>query len=172
MQETIKSTVGPERQPQPRESHGPEDEDPGRTHSDHGHFHNHRFSFRSTVLKGMQVNQRVDIEYVPDGTHTTISHDGPRLPSGARKSYPVGMANVHLRGVEFIFPGQSYYTPELEFHHTPNSGCVITLMEKLTEGVIHASSVIERGHLFDDSFDRFQFTPAQLWRFVAEAFEA
>ena len=145
---------------------------PRTTHSPHGHFHNHRFSFKATVLKGNQVNQRCDIIPRLEGTHTLISHDGDRLPSGARESYPVGQANVVLRSKEMISPGQSYYTPELEYHHTPNQGFVITLMEKLSEGTIHASSVIEKGYAFDDTFDRFQFTPAELWQFVAEAFEA
>ena len=58
---------------------------------------------------------------------------------------------------------------ELEYHSTPNSGIVVTIMDKLTEGSVHASSLIEHGREFDQSFDRFQLDPDQLWGFVMDA---
>jgi hypothetical protein len=41
--------------------------------------------------------------------------------------------------------GQSYEMPVLQYHETPNSGIVVTIMEKLAEGTVHASTLIERG---------------------------
>jgi hypothetical protein len=132
-------------------------------------IHNHRFSFRSTVLIGMQLNQRADLIIHPEGSHDVISHDGPRSDKGGRLSYVAGCVNVRLRNMESYYPGESYVMSELEYHHTPNSGTVVTLMEKLSEGSIHACSVVERPHTFNQDFDRFQWTPGQLWQIVTEA---
>lgn len=142
---------------------------PRRTCYDHSAIHNHRFSFRSTVLIGQQLNQRADLIMHPEGTHDVISHDGPRSEKGGRLSYVAGRVNVRIRDLEVYEPGESYVMAELEYHHTPNSGIVVTLIEKLTEGTIHACSVVERPHSFDQEFDRFQWTPSQLWQVVLEA---
>lgn len=142
---------------------------PRRECYDFSAIHNHRFSFRSTVLVGRQLNQRVDLVMHPEGTHDVISHDGPRSDKGGRLSFVAGRVNVQMRELEEYRPGESYIMPELEYHHTPNSGIVVTLMEKLSEGTIHACSVVERPHRFDQDFDRFQWTPSQLWQVVLEA---
>lgn len=144
---------------------------PRRACYDHSGIHNHRFSFRSTVLIGSQYNQRADLVIHPMGTHDVISHDGPRSARGGRESFVAGRVNVQLRPVEVYGPGDSYVMPELEYHHTPNSGIVVTLMEKLSEGSIHACSVVERPHVFDQEFDRLQLTPGRLWGLVVEAFD-
>lgn len=144
---------------------------PRRSCYDHSAIHNHRFSFRSTVLIGHQFNERADLILHPEGTHDVISHDGPRSVRGGRESFVAGRVNIRLRGVEEFRPGESYFMPELQYHHTPNSGVVVTLMEKLSEGVIHACSVIERPHHFDQDFDRHQLSTQRLWALVVEAFE-
>lgn len=144
---------------------------PRRECYDHSAIHNHRFSFRSTVLVGTQLNQRADLIIHPEGTHDVISHDGPRSQRGGRLSFVAGRVNVRLRELETYGPGESYTMPELEYHHTPHGAVVITLMEKLSEGSIHANSVIARPHTFDQQFDRFQKSPAELWALVVEAFE-
>lgn len=143
---------------------------PRRSCFEHSAIHNHRFAFRSTVLKGVQKNVRCDLVLHPDGTHTIISHDGPRSEKGGRLSYPVARANVIERDEESYMAGCSYEMPMLQYHHTSNRGIVITLMEKLAEGDIHASSTIRHPHEFDQSFDRFQFTPRELWSIVVDAF--
>lgn len=137
----------------------------------HSAIHNHRFAFRSTVLKGVQRNQRADLIIHPEGSHTVISHDGPRSEKGGRLSYPAGRVNVVLREMESYMAGCIYETPQLEYHHTPNDGIVVTIMEKLSEGRIHACSVIENPHEFHQDFDRFQLSPAELWSFVVAAIE-
>ncbi len=142
---------------------------PRRACFDHSAIHNHRFSFRSTVLIGTQINQRVDLVLHPEGTHDVISHDGPRSDKGGRLSFVAGRANVRYRTEERYGPGETYVMPQLEYHHTPNSGVVVTLIEKLSEGEIHACSTIERPHKFDQDFDRFEWSPQQLWQVVLEA---
>lgn len=136
-------------------------------------IHNHRFSFRSTVLVGVQVNRRYQVVELPPGvvdpTHDRISHDGPRSERGGRQSYVAGTAVVQPLPDEMYVAGESYEMPMLQYHETPNSGVVVTLMEKLAEGNIHASSLIERGRTFHQDFDRFQIAEPMLWGFVIEA---
>jgi hypothetical protein len=135
----------------------------------HSAVHNHRFAFTSRVLKGEQRNARADIEIVKDGTHSLISHNGPRSEKGGRLSYPVAECEIHYRPIEIYQPGEEYFMPALEFHETPNSGVVVTLMQKHVEGAIHANSVIKKGVDFHYDFDRFQLSPAELFAYVVEA---
>lgn len=143
-------------------------------------IHNHRFSFRSTVLAGQQVNRRYNVVEVDPAnpllgaheTHDRVSHDGPRSPKGGRLSFVAGGAIATPLPDELYFPGQSYEMPVLQYHETPNDGVVITVLEKLHEGTLHASTLIESGHDFDQDFDRFQLPPARLWAFVIDAFKA
>lgn len=136
-------------------------------------IHNHRFSFRSTVLIGTQKNRRYHVIPHPEGTHDIISHDGPRSPMGGRESFVAGRCNVESVQprymVESYSPGQSYEMRELEYHETPNTGVVVTLMEKLHEGRIHASTIITHGREFHQAFDRFQLRADELWAIVVEA---
>lgn len=138
-------------------------------------IHNHRFSFRSMVLVGHQVNRRYNVLeglQLDAGTHDRISHDGPRSEKGGRLSFVADGARVSAMPDEIFAPGQSYEMPIGQYHETPNSGVVVTVMEKLVEGTsFHASTLIERGRTFDQDFDRFQLPPERLWQFVVDAFK-
>ena len=145
---------------------------PRRDCYEHSAVHNHRFSFTSRVLKGTQVNQRCDIEIVkPEtGSHLLISHNGPRSPKGGRESYPVADVNVHERAVERYEPGQEYFMPAMEYHHTPCVGIVVTLLKKQDESTtLHANSTCRRGVDFHYDFDRFQLSPDKLFAYVVDA---
>lgn len=142
---------------------------PRRNCFEHSAIHNHRFGFFSRVLKGVQKNVRVDIELARDGSHTIISHNGPRSEQGSRISYPVAQCNVYERTVESYGPGDEYEMPAHQYHHTPNSGIVVTLMRKLEESKIHANSVIRNDVEFHVAFDRFQLSREQLLAYVMEA---
>jgi hypothetical protein len=136
----------------------------------HSAIHNHRFSFRSTVLVGTQINRRYEVTpWGKDGTHEMVSHNGPRLPSGSRSSFVDGPCIVEEQPEEYYHPGESYEMPALAYHVTTNSGIVVTLMQKLNEGTVHAHSIIRRGHEFDQSFDRFQLSDERLWSIVVDA---
>lgn len=134
-------------------------------------IHNHRFSFSSRVLIGTQVNRVFVVESAADGSHDLISHDGPRSEKGGRLSYVAGRVSVRRRDMEpqTYGPGESYVMPELQYHDTPNTGIVVTLLHKLTEGKVHACSLIKHGHEFDQSFDRFQLPADDLWGVVLDA---
>lgn len=142
---------------------------PRRRCYDHSAIHNHRFAFVSRVLKGTQKNVRVDLELVKEGTHDVISHNGPRSEKGGRLSYPVAVCNVHEQPVETYGPGDEYAMPVHQYHHTPNTGIVITVMRKTEESEIHANSVIRRGVDFHYDFDRFQLSPTELFTYVVDA---
>lgn len=145
---------------------------PRRDCYEHSAIHNHRFSFMSRVLKGVQKNIRVDLELAREGTHAIISHNGPRSDKGGRLSYPVAECNVHERPAESYRPGEEYFMPMHEYHHTPNEGIVVTLMRKMEESSIHANSVIRKGVDFHYDFDRFQLSPERLFDFVVEALKS
>lgn len=139
----------------------------------HSPIHNHRFSFVSTVLKGVQVNQRVQVigESEGFGSHFYVNHDGPRSPRGGRESFIDGECSLIASRAERYHPGDSYETPVHEYHQTPNSGIVITVMKKKIVTLEHAKTIIRKGHVFDQQFDRFQLSPDELWSFVRRAFE-
>jgi hypothetical protein len=149
---------------------------PRRDCFEHSQIHNHRFAFKSRVLKGVQANQRVDLEIVKPGTgtHDLISHNGPRSDKGGRESYPVAEVTVCTRvlGREEYTAGEEYRMPAGEYHYTPNSGIVVTLMTKLEESNIHANSVCRKGVGFHYDFDRFQLSPEQLFAYVVDALRA
>lgn len=132
-------------------------------------IHNHRFSFRSTVLIGTQVNRRYVVTEDEAGTHDRISHDGPRTPTGSRESFVDGRVRVQAMPDEVMQAGESYSMAPLQYHETPNEGVVVTYMQKVEEGTVHAHSLIETGHEFDQGFDRFQLSEDQLWAVVVEA---
>ncbi|MEV5033648.1 hypothetical protein MRBLMC3_002885 [Sphingobium sp. LMC3-1-1.1] len=135
----------------------------------HSSIHNHRFSFVSRVLIGQQVNRRFDVYAFDRGSHDRISHDGPRSEKGGRLSYVAERVQVEGGDMEVIPAGGVYFMPKLAYHSTPNEGIVVTLMSKVREGDIHASSLISHGVEFDQSFDRFQVSPADLWAIVLDA---
>lgn len=135
-------------------------------------IHNHRFSFESAVIKGTQVNRRIEIELTKDGSHEVISHNGPRSPKGGRISYPVAECNIFYHEPEKLGVGQTYFMNQYDYHETPNSGTVITFMRKLEEGNIHANSIIVKGKNFDQEFDRFQLSPDELFDYVRDAFKS
>lgn len=139
----------------------------------HSAIHNHRFAFRSTVLKGIQINQRWQISLNPSGSHDVISHNGPRSEKGGRLSFVAAGCDAIPNGEpEHYMAGCSYEMAALEYHDTPNCGVVVTILEKLSEGRIHANSLIERPHVFDQSFDRFHIPPDHLWQFVVDAMKS
>jgi len=143
---------------------------PRRSCYDHSAIHNHRFSFQSTVIGGVQLNRRFAVCADDSGSHDLISHDGPRSEKGGRLSYVAGRVKVAAHEIERYPAGATYFMSMLEYHDTPNSDVVITMMEKLSEGKVHASSLVTHGHDFDQSFDRFQLSESELWAFVTDAF--
>lgn len=140
---------------------------PRRSCFQHSAIHNHRFGFSSRVLVGTQVNRRYQVVPSEQGTHDIISHDGPRSPKGGRESYVSGRCNIMHEADEHYAPGEMYHMNEFQYHETPNSGIVVTIMQKMVESTTaHANSIILHGEEFDQQFDRFQLSDDELWQFV------
>lgn len=143
---------------------------PRRTCFEHSAIHDHRFGFESRVLVGIQRN----IEYAhtenPDGTHITYLHEGPRTPRGGRPWVPDGRINLTVSRDHLIAPGQIYTVPPYLYHRTEpaGDGMVATLMRKTVELERGAHSTCLATVQPDDDFDRFQWTPRQLWEVVNE----
>lgn len=147
---------------------------PRRDCYEHSSVHNHRFSFRSRVLKGSLYNRRFQVEMVKlgTGTHDLISHRGPRSEKGGRLSEAIAECILHPGKLERYESGREYEMKALEYHSTPNDGKVITLMQKLEAGTIHACSTCRKGTAFHYDFDRFQLKPQELWEYVKDAFQS
>lgn len=144
---------------------------PKRKCFEHSSVHNHRFGFTSKILKGTLINELCDIEIVrpSTGSYNLISHNGPRLPTGSRESYPVAECNLIRLRSDTLVSGCVYSINPLQYHRTDCIGPTITLMEKTCETNIHATSVCQKNIKFDVEFDRFQLSPEQLYEYVVDA---
>lgn len=142
---------------------------PRRSCFEHSAIHNHRFGFLSKVLVGTQVNRCYDVWGDESGQYDRISHDGPRSERGGRLSFIAERVAVRAWRDVHIEAGAVYFMAAGAYHETPNSGVVVTLMQKTIETDVHASSLITHGVEFDQSFDRFQMSDDDLWAIVNDA---
>ena len=145
----------------------------------HSQIHDHRFSFKSTVLVGMQRNL-LYVALPPDAkkptTHWGYLHEGPRTEFGnrpwIRKTDPYRIIPAR-RPYQDIGPGETYTMDAYEFHATePLSGKVATLMTKTREFDRGATSLCEIGIEPDVDFNRKQLCASELWRFVLDVLGA
>lgn len=142
---------------------------------EHSAIHNHRFDFISRILVGEQIN----INYINaapseamklEPTHTLYLHEGPRSPRGGRPWMPDGQVSMVESSRNRIYAGDAYTMRAYDYHSTQpgNSGKVATIMTKGWEGKRGAHSSCVIGTEPDDDFDRFQWSPAQLWDVVMD----
>lgn len=146
---------------------------PRRSCSESSAIHSHSFSFKSTVLVGEQNNIRYTVnapnEHAP-ATHDLYLHRGPRTDKGNRPWENVGQVHIQKADSLVIRPGETYTEFALDYHKTVpgGDGRVATLMTKTCEGegAAHSSCLI--GVAPDVDFDRFQWTPNELWAMVID----
>lgn len=147
---------------------------PRRACFEHSAIHDHRFSFHSRVLVGEQRNIEYGEFASPDGDYMLYLHEGARTACGGRPWVPDG--RVHLRVVaDFtVSPGNSYEQKAYHFHRTEpaGNGRVATIMQKTAEFSRGAHSTCRVGVEPDTDFDRYQWTPAQLWEVVRDVLTA
>lgn len=139
---------------------------------EHSSIHNHRFSFRSTVLVGEQINIPVDV-LDPQGDasdYMLYLHEGARTAKGGRPWSPDRRVSLVESAPFTIVPGMSYMVEQYEFHRTRSGGDgkVATLLKKLSEGNDGAHSSCRVGVTPDADFDRFQWSPSRLWEIVSD----
>lgn len=140
---------------------------------EHSAIHNHRFSFVSQVLVGQQINIRYLASKPTAGeaaTHQLYLHEGPRTERGGRPWVPDTQVIMQRLVLSAIPPGQLYRMDAYDFHRTePGAdGKVATLMTKTWEGKRGAHSSCALGIDPDGDFDRYQWSPAQLWEIVSD----
>ncbi|MBG0838990.1 hypothetical protein [Ectopseudomonas toyotomiensis] len=142
---------------------------------EHSAIHNHRFGFQSRVLVGQQININFS-DFWPgsvafeEPTHDLYLHEGPRTPRGGRPWTPDGQVRMVETSRDTIAAGGCYTMRAYEFHRTEpgGDGRVATIMTKLWEGQRGAHSSCAIGVEPDGDFDRYQWSPAQLWEIVSD----
>ena len=82
---------------------------PRRSCYDFSSIHNHRFSFRSRVLIGQQINRRYRVWENQHGGHDLISHDA----RGARRAAACHMWRAGCRSR----PGATRFMGRRQLHH-------------------------------------------------------
>lgn len=133
-------------------------------------IHNHRFDFKSNILVGEQINIEFRCDPSPGGSHLLYLHEGARTACGGRPWVPDG--RVHMVEVcrESIQAGSTYKQNAYDFHRTEPGGVgkVATIMTKLWEYSRGSHSSCLVGVHPDDEFDRYQWSPSQLWEIVSD----
>lgn len=133
-------------------------------------IHNHRFDFTSQVLVGEQIN----IDYIPTesgvSTHILYLHEGPRSSRGGRPWFRDGFVRMVESGRQTVKAGQTYHMRAYDYHRTEPGGDrkTATIMAKTFEGHTGAHSTCEIGVEPDADFDRYQWSPSQLWEIVSD----
>lgn len=148
---------------------------PRRACFEHSSIHNHRFDFDSLVIVGTQIN--VEFADLPPAaacftrpTHELYIHEGPRSACGGRPWVPNGTVEMVETHRYAVAAGLSYRMRAYDFHTTEpgGDGKVATILKKFWEGQQGAQSSCVIGVTPDDDFDRYQWSPAQLWEIVAD----
>ncbi|SDG87177.1 hypothetical protein SAMN05216588_101257 [Pseudomonas flavescens] len=137
---------------------------------EHSAIHDHRFNFASRVLVGEQVNIRYAIDLAEAGEYMLYLHEGARTSCGGRPWVPDGRAHLTEIDREAISAGETYFCQAYRYHRTEpgGDGRVATVMTKRGEGQSGAHSSCLIGIEPDVNFDRYQWSPAQLWEIVSE----
>lgn len=93
-------------------------------------YHDHRFGFRSTILRGCLINVVLDI--LPDpvnGDYSVWTPKSEKTPNIDGKLIRLGgRYSVQPRTVNTYLPGDSYTMTPGTFHHTVAIGTTITRM--------------------------------------------
>ncbi|QSL90472.1 hypothetical protein [Pseudomonas atacamensis] len=136
----------------------------------HSAIHDHRFNFTSRVIVGTQLNHCFRMERCEEGAYMLYLHEGARTACGGRPWTPDGRANLVLDGQFKVEAGNDYNTIAYEYHGTTpgGDGRVATIMAKRGEYPAGAHSTCTYGVQPDTEFDRYQWSPAQLWEVVSD----
>ena len=143
---------------------------PRRACVEHSAIHDHRFNFMSRVIVGTQINHEYDMVRHDAGEFMLYLHEGARTAGGGRPWTPDGRANLVLAYTGEIKAGNDYNTQAYHFHRTEpgGDGRVATIMAKRGVYPAGAHSTCRLGIQPDTEFDRFQWSPAQLWEVVSD----
>lgn len=143
---------------------------PRRACFEHSAIHDHRFNFTSRVIVGAQINHEYDMERHEEGEFMLYLHEGARTAGGGRPWTLDGRAHLIRAYSGVIEAGNDYNTQAYAYHRTEpgGDGRVATIMAKRGEHPAGAHSTCKFGIQPDTDFDRFQWSPAQLWEVVSD----
>jgi hypothetical protein len=143
---------------------------PRRACFEHSAIHDHRFDFMSRVIIGTQVNHQFYLDRRDDGDFVLYLHEGARTAGGGRPWTPDGRGDLIHRRTHAITAGREYLCQAYDYHRTEpgGNGRVATIMTKINEHPVGAHSTCTYGVQPDTDFDRFQWSPAQLWEVVSD----
>lgn len=147
---------------------------PRRTCFEHSAIHDHRFDFTSRVLIGTQRNIEYADIWSDEGEFVMYLHEGARSPNGGRPWTPDGRTDMAVLHDDLINAGGWYRQQAYKYHRTEpaGDGRVATIMQKTYEGQKGAHSTCRHGVQPDTDFDRYQWSPAQLWEAVRDVLTA
>lgn len=138
----------------------------------HSQVHDHRFSFESQVLVGVQRN----VDWVLHGpgevkglsTHIAYKHEGPRTKYGNRPWIEDYQGTLVKDSQLDVHAGEKYSMKFHCYHSTEpmGDGRVATLMTKTHEVEAGAHSLCRIGVQPDVNFDRHQMIEADMWSIV------
>ncbi|WP_059415531.1 hypothetical protein [Cupriavidus basilensis] len=144
---------------------------PRRRCFEHSSIHDHRFSFRSRVLVGTQVD--IGYRHYPaeeSGEYVMYLHEGARTARGGRPWVPDGRCDLIQDYRRAIEAGNEYRIRAYVYHRTEpgGNGKVATLMYKSEEFRKGSHSTCRIGIHPDADFDRYQWSPSRLWEVVSD----
>jgi hypothetical protein len=122
------------------------------------------------VIVGTQFNHEFELVCHDAGEFMLYLHEGARTAGGGRPWTPDGRADLLHIGTLGIGAGNDYNTRAYKYHRTEpgGDGRVATIMSKRGEYPAGAHSTCRVGIQPDTDFDRFQWSPPQLWEVVSD----
>ncbi len=138
----------------------------------------HGLDFVQVQLEGNQrlhvwhpeLNHCFKMERCDDGAYMLFLHEDSRTAGGGRPWTPDGRANLVIDGEFKVAARNDYNTIAYDYHATTPGGDsrVATIMTKRGEYPAGAHSTCTFSAQPDTDFDRYQWSPAQLWEIVAD----
>ncbi len=128
-------------------------------------YHDHRFDFDSTILRGELINVKLDV--LPGGEYLMYHPETQRIPNIDGKLLRLGEADysVQIRSLQAYLKGEDYFMRAGIFHHTVAIGTTVTLMTIMDKYENHIPRVLCHKDLEpDNSFSRLdEMSEMEVW---------
>lgn len=134
-------------------------------------IHDHRFGFRSTVLRGRMVN----VTYALSVQARTPTHDVyvpcPRVGEDTELQFSGVRGALRVSTTEVVVPGDSYVMQSGVLHETLTNEVTITHMRKTTMSALNPRVLCPIGRTPDNDFERGSaLSVPDLWLIVEDSF--
>ena len=133
-------------------------------------IHDHRFTFESLVLYGVQKHVTYKMEFDSKYPTHQIYEARPRIQEDTGLYATERYVSVGDRHVRTIPAGKSYVFGNKLFHETPNDSYVVTLLKKIEVDYNHLPRVLcPVGYEPDNEFTRYDLPSDERWRVIEKA---